>query len=242
MAALVRTDAVMQSALPRESSAGTGDDNPLDGRANDLAYRKEQLRRLQDEVIELEDLKAGVSITDLGLNDFRMDLLNEIKSDGSLARLPAGMHAVVPADPARGLPPGVIFALRNRNEHVNVGGLNRLHPYYLVYVDMKGNPVLPHTQVKSILDLLRSVAKTLDQPVPAAYRPFNERTQDGRDMTAYSALLNAAIRSILQVREEADLDSLFSGQQTTALSGGPVGVDDFELLSFLVIEAADPQE
>jgi len=232
----------VESRMVIADVSATGDDNPLDGRANDLAYRKEQLRRLQDEVIELEDLKAGVSITDLGLNDFRMDLLNEIKSDGSLARLPAGMHAVVPADPARGLPPGVIFALRNRNEHVNVGGLNRLHPYYLVYVDMKGNPVLPHTQVKSILDLLRSVAKTLDQPVPAAYRPFNERTQDGRDMTAYSALLNAAIRSILQVREEADLDSLFSGQQTTALSGGPVGVDDFELLSFLVIEAADPQE
>lgn len=228
----------VESRMVIADVTATGDDNPLDGRSNDLAYRKEQLRRLQEEVIELEDLKAGVSITDLGLNDFRMDLLNYIKSDGQLGRLPAGMHAVLPADPDRGLQPGVIFALRNRNEHVNVGGLNRLHPYYLVYVDLEGNPIVPHTEVKRLLDLLRSAAKPIDQPVPAAYKPFNERTQDGREMGAYSALLNAAIRSIVRVREEADLDSLFSGRQTTALTGPAAALDDFELLAFLVVEAA----
>jgi superfamily II DNA or RNA helicase len=94
--------------------AATGDDNVLSAQANDVAYRKEQLRRLQEEVIELEDLKAGVSITDLGLNDFRMDLLNELKINPELGRLPNGLHAVVPADPEKGLPPGVIFTLRNR--------------------------------------------------------------------------------------------------------------------------------
>jgi Helicase conserved C-terminal domain/SNF2-related domain len=218
--------------------AATGDENPLDGRANDLAYRKEQLRRLQDEVIELEDLKAGVSITDLGLNDFRMDLLNYIKSDGKLNRLPTGMHAVLRSDPERGLPPGVVFALRNRNEQVNAGQLNRLHPYYLVYVDMEGNPIVPHTEVKRLLDLLRATAKPCAEPIPTAYTPFNERSQDGREMQAYSSLLNAAIRSIVQVKEEKDLDSLFSGQQTTALTGPSTGIDDFELLAFLVVEPA----
>jgi hypothetical protein len=77
----------------------TGDDNVLNAQANDVAYRKEQLRRLQDEVIEMEDLKTGVSITDLGLNDFRMDLLNYIKDNGELSHVPNGMHAVVPAQP-----------------------------------------------------------------------------------------------------------------------------------------------
>ena len=81
---------------------------------------------MQEEVIELEDLKAGVSITDLGLNDFRMDLLNYVKANGDLSRLPSGMHAVLPAAPERGLVPGVIFALRNRNESVNVEQLMRI--------------------------------------------------------------------------------------------------------------------
>ena len=214
----------------------TGDDNPLDGRANDVAYRKEQLRRLQDEVIELEDLKTGVSITDLGLNDFRMDLLNYVKTHGDISQMPTGMHAVLPAAPERGLVPGVIFALRNRNESVNIEQLNRLHPYYLVYVDMEGQTILPHTEVKRLLDLVRSVAKPCDTPILEAYQSFNQRTQDGREMSVYSDLLTAAIRSIVQVKEEQELDSLFTGQKTTALTGPATGLDDFELIAFLVVE------
>jgi hypothetical protein len=102
----------------------TGDDNVLSAQANDVSYRKEQLRRLQEEVIELEDLKTGVSITDLGLNDFRMDLLNYVKEHGDLSHMPNGMHAVVPADPAMGLQPGVIFTLRNRNLNSDVNQHN----------------------------------------------------------------------------------------------------------------------
>ena len=95
----------------------TGDDNPLTAEANDVSYRKEQLRRLQEEVIDLEDLKTGVTITDLGLNDFRMDLLNYVKTEQDLSSLPSGMHAVVPADPECGLHAGVIFTLRNSATH-----------------------------------------------------------------------------------------------------------------------------
>ena len=226
----------VESRMVIADVSATGDENPLDGKANDLAYRKEQLRRMQEEVIELEDLKTGVSITDLGLNDFRMDLVTYIKQHGDLAKLPGGMHAVLPADAERGLVPGVIFALRNRNDGVNVGQLNRLHPYYLVYVDMDGNAVIPHTEVKHLLDLVRSVAKPCEEPVSAAYQPFNARTNDGREMGVYSNLLTSAIRSILQVKEENDIDSLFSGQKTTALTGPATGIDDFELIAFLVVE------
>src|SRR5690606_5599202 len=94
----------------------TGDDNVLTAKASDVSYRQEQLRKLQEEVIDMEDLKAGVSITDLGLNDFRMDLLNYLKEDSDLESMPSGLHAVVPADPERGLHPGVVFTLRNRHQ------------------------------------------------------------------------------------------------------------------------------
>jgi hypothetical protein len=122
----------------------TGDDNVLNAQANDVAYRKEQLRRLQDEVIEMEDLKTGVSITDLGLNDFRMDLLNYIKTNGDLSHVPNGMHAVVPAQPAAGLLPGVIFTLRNRKPGNNVNQHNRLYPFALIYIANDGQIISDH--------------------------------------------------------------------------------------------------
>jgi hypothetical protein len=149
-----------------------------------------------------------------------------------------GMHAVLPASPDRGLLPGVVFTLRNRNQNVNLNQINRLHPYYLIYIGMDGKIVVPHTDVKRLLDLVRSVCKPADQPIPSAYHPFNTRTEDGRNMGVYSNLLNAAIASILHIKEEKDLDSLFSGQKTTALVGKASGADDFELVAFLVVEPA----
>ena len=217
----------------------TGDDNPLDSKANDVSYRREQLRRLQEEVIEMEDLKTGISITDLGLNDFRMDLVNYVKAHGDLATLPNGMHAVVPAAPERGLVPGVIFALRNRNEGVNINRQNRLHPYYLVYVAKDGNVVVNHTDAKRLLDLARAACKDRSEPIPEAYQPFNRSTHDGRRMDAYSALLQKGIQSMIAIKEEKDIDSLFSGGATTALSNTINGLGDFELIAFIVVQ---PQE
>src|ERR1017187_5687638 len=216
----------------------TGDDNVLNSKANDLSYRKEQLRRLQEEVIEMEDLKTGVSITDLGLNDFRMDLLNYVKTNGDLAAIPSGMHAVVPAAPERGLPPGVVFALRNRNRGVNVNRQNRLHPYYLTYIGSDGRVIVNHTEVKRFLDQIGRACKGCADPLPEAYRPFNLKTQDGRKMQAYSELLAQAIRSMVDLKEEKDLDSLFTGPKTSALLDTISGLDDFELIAFLVVQGA----
>ena len=186
----------------------------------------------------MEDLQTGVSITDLGLNDFRMDLLHYVKQNGELGSIPNGMHAVVPADPARGLPPGVIFTLRNRNPGVNIQQQNRLHPFYLVYVARDGRVVSNHTEVKQLLDLARTACKGRDLAIVAACRQFNEATRDGRDMRVYSDLLDQAIRSIVAVKDERDIDSLFSGGKTTALIGTIAGLEDFELIAFLVIEEA----
>jgi hypothetical protein len=216
----------------------TGDDNVLSSQANDVAYRKEQLRRLQEEVIELEDLKTGVSITDLGLNDFRMDLLNYVKANGDLGNMPTGMHAVIPARPEMGLFPGVFFTLRNRNPGVNINQQNRLHPYYLVYIGRDGEVITDHTEAKRLLDLVRSCCKGQTQPIPEACQLFNKETADGRRMQVYSDLLGKTIRSMIEVKEEKDLDSLFSGGKTTALVNTIAGLDDFELITFLVIQEA----
>lgn len=214
----------------------TGDDNVLTAKSGDIAYRKDQLKRLQEEVIDLEDVKTGVSITDLGLNDFRMDLLNYAKQHGELDNLPNGMHAVVPAQAQMGLRPGVIFALKNIHDTVNINQQNRLHPFYLVYIADDGEIIADHTEVKRLLDLIRTSCKGRGVPVPDVCRTFNERTEDGRKMEHYSGLLSAAIRSMIEVKEEKDLDSLFSGGRTTALTHTIAGLDDFELIGFLVIE------
>jgi hypothetical protein len=222
----------------------TGDDNVLGVQSHDVAYRKEQLRRLQEEVIEMEDLKTGVSITDLGLNDFRMDLLNYIKTNGDMASVPTGLHAVVPADTSRGLMPGVIFTLRNRaligkGDSVSTQQQNRLHPYYLIYIGLDSQIIATHMEAKRLLDLARLGCKGYGQPVQAAYRPFNKETDDGRNMARYSALLDQAILAIIDAKEDKDIDSLFSGGKTTALVNTISGLHDFELISFLVVQTVE---
>jgi hypothetical protein len=214
----------------------TGDDNVLSSKANDISYRKEQLRKLQEEVIELEDLKTGVNITDLGLNDFRMDLLNYVKSHKELSRLPNGLHTVVLSDDNRGLVPGVIFVLFNRNQSININQQNRLHPYYLVYISNDGEIIANHTESKRLLDLARSACKGFSEAIEKAYILFNESTKDGKDMSLYSELLEMAISSIIDVKEDKDIDSLFSGGSTTALTNTIEGLGDFELINFIVVQ------
>lgn len=234
----IRLKERVENRMVIADATATGDDNPLNSESNDLSYRKEQLRRLQEEVIEMEELKTGVSITDLGLNDFRMDLLNYVKAHGEIDGLPHGMHAVVPAEPERGLPPGAIFALRNRNQGVNLNQQNRLHPYYLVYVANDGQVIVNHMEVKRLLDLVRSACKERREPIPEVYQLFNHLTQDGRKMDAYSALLQKGIRSMVDLKEEKDIDSLFTGHRTTALVNTVKGLEDFELVAFLVFQEA----
>ena len=225
----------VESRMVIADLSSTADDNLLTLEDSDVAFRKEQLRKLQDEVIELEDVRTGVSITDLGLNDFRMDLLGYIKEYGDLAAAPKGLHAVIPADPSKGLVPGVIFALRNINadEHMNRG--NRLHPHYLVYLDEDGGVIADHTEAKHLLDLLRAGSRPHTEPVDSAVHIFNMATDEGARMGKYSALLTDAIHSMIDVTEERDIDSLFSGGSTTALTQTIAGLDDFELTAFVAV-------
>ena len=214
----------------------TGDDNVLSAQSNDIAYRREQLQRLQTEVLDLEDANTGVSITDLGLNDFRMDLLSYIEQHPELEKFPNGLHTVVPSQPELGLNAGVIFTLRARHPESPNSQSNRLYPYYLVYINQNGEVVYDYTQAKYLLDVARKACRGKELPIPEAYEKFNEKTNDGRDMSQYSELLDIVIHTIQDVKAEKDIDSLFSGLTTSALVDVVSGLNDFELISFIVIE------
>ena len=217
-------------------ATATGEDNVLTNESSDLLFRKKQLEKLQDEVVDLEDMDSSISITDLGLTDFRMDLVNYLKEKGSLEGVPNGMHAVCEKDPARGIDAGVIFVLKNINREVNIDNTNQLHPFYLVFVKRDGTIVSDHLNVKNTLDIVRALSKGNDAPIPAVYEAFNRETDDGNDMSAYAGLLNTAVESILHVKDESDIDSLFTDGGTTALVNAVKGLEDFELITFLVIK------
>ena len=223
--------------------AATADDNVL-SQDSDAEFRKEQLRRLQTEVVDLEDARTGISITDLGLNDFRMDLLAYVKEHGDLETAPKGLHAVIPARPEKGLPVGALFALRIVNADSALARHNRLHPYYLVYIDHDGQVVADHTEAKRLLDLVRSSCRGGHEPLVDVCRIFNAATGDGAAMGEYSRLLGDAIGSMIAANEDKDIDSLFSPGGTTALRDAFEGLDDFELIAFLAIVDAEngPEE
>ena len=215
--------------------SATGEDNVLTNESNDMEYRKEQLQKLKDEVVDLEDMDTGVSITDLGLNDFRMDLLEYTKTNGNIDSVANGMHAVVKSDEINGINKGVIFVLKNINSNVNIKNTNQLHPFYIIYIGEDGSILSNHLNVKNTLDILRLICKGKSEPIKEAYEKFNQETNDGNDMNKYSELLNQSIDSIIHIKEESDIDSLFRRGGTTMLENDITGIDDFELIAFVAI-------
>ena len=215
----------------------TGDDNILsDEEKQDLEYRKAQLQKLQEEVCDMEEMTEGISIMDLGLNEFRLDLLDYVKEHGDLDSTPFGLHAVTLAK--EDCPPGVIYVLKNRNNSVNIDNQNRLHPFYMVYIGEDGEIVCNHLNPKNMLDKMRFMTKGKNEPMPEVYRRFNAETKDGRNMKFYNRLLCDAISSIIEVKEESDMDSFLGGQEVDFKRGQIKGLDDFELICFLVIKEA----
>ncbi|MBE2896636.1 DEAD/DEAH box helicase family protein [Pasteurellaceae bacterium HPA106] len=215
----------------------TGDDNLINPEEKgDLEYRKQQLKRLQEEVVDMEDISGGISIMDLGLNEFRLDLLEYVKQHGDLDNKPKGMHAVTAATTE--LPQGVVFVLKNINDSVNADKQNRIHPFYMVYIAADGSVVCDYLNPKALLDHIRLLCRGKKAPIPALYEAFNRETDDGRNMGKVSQLLDDAISSIISRKEESDIDSLFSAGGTSALISDISGLDDFELICFLVVKTS----
>lgn len=212
----------------------TGDDNLLsEDEKTDLAYRKEQLKRLQEEVVDIEDMSSGISIMDLGLNEFRMDLLDYMKQYTDIDKAPFGLHSVAKA--TDDTPSGVIYVLKNRSDGVNIDNKNRLHPFYMVYIADNGEVICNHLSPKEMLDKMRYLCKGKKEPIPSLYKQFNHKTKDGKKMDYFSNLLGKAISSIINVKEESDIDSFLCGGNISFLTNEIKGLDDFELICFLVI-------
>lgn len=213
----------------------TGDDDLINAEEKgDLEYRKKQLEKLQNEVVDLEDVNEGVSIMDLGLNEFRLDLLEYMKQNPDAELAPHGLHAVL--EHTDDCPPGVVYVLRNVSSSINADKKNALHPFYMVYVNMDGEVVYDYLAPKAILDKMRLLCKGKTVPNEPLCKAFNTETHDGKNMQVYSELLSDAIKSIIHVKEESDIDSLFTPGGTTALTGNIKGLDDFELICFFVIK------
>ena len=215
--------------------SSTGDDDLInDEEKGDLEYRKQQLKRLQEEVVDIEDMSTGISIMDLGLNEFRLDLLEYIKTHGDMDTKPKGLHAVVSS--SEELPQGVIFVLKNVNNSVNIDNQNRIHPFYMVYIGMDGEIICDYLNPKQLLDDIRLLCRGKQEPIVELCQKFNEDTNDGKDMQELSNLLRETIHSIIDTKEESDIDSLFTVGGTSALISVVSGLDDFELISFLVVK------
>jgi hypothetical protein len=225
----------VESRMFMVDAAGGGEENPLVENHTELEYRKKQMERLKEEVVDIEEMSSGISITDLGLNDFRMDLINYINENKNLDDVPSGMHSVCKKNIDKEIKEGVVFILKNRNSNMNIDNTNQLHPFYLVYIGDDGEIISNHLNVKKTLDVIRIVSKGKSEPIKEVYEAFNEETDDGKKMEKYSELLNKAIESILNVKDESDVDSLFSEGGTTMLESNIKGLSDFELISFIVI-------
>ena len=225
----------VESRMKATVITSTGDDNLLSANEKgDLEYRRNQLKKLQNEVIDIEDMDTGVNIMDLGLNEFRLDLLANLKEHPNMDLTPFGMSAVVSASEL--VEPGVMYVLKNKNNGVNIDRSNLLHPFYMVYLSHTGTVICDHLSPKKLLDKMRYACKDKTEPDKALCKQFNKETRDGKNMRHYSDLLQSAIESIITVKEESDIDSLFSVGETSALTYNIKGLDDFELICFLVIK------
>ena len=230
----INLKAKVETRMKIVNMTATGDDNVIsEEEKTDLEYRKAQLKKLQEEVVDIEDMASGISIMDLGLNEFRLDLLDYVKSHDTMDKTPFGMHAIVAS--SADTPPGVMFILKNKNGTVNINHQNRLHPFYMVYIQNDGEIVCDHLSPKAMLDSMRFLCKGKFDPDKKLCKEFNAETRDGKKMNTFSDLLGKAISSIITVKEESELQGFLTGGTVSFISEQIKGLDDFELICFLVV-------
>ncbi|WP_353220598.1 helicase-related protein [Salinisphaera sp. S4-8] len=224
--------------------SATGEENVIEtaeGDAmNDLEYRRRQMHQLQHDVPTIEDLSDGISITDLTLNDYRMDLGEYLKEHGdTLAQMPLGAYAVTAIDDLiadEGLAPGVIFCLRNMNARVQGDPTYALAPHYLVYVGDDGSVRRNFTHVRPILDALKRLSLGRGRPDRTAVARFNEATNHGWEMARYREQLARAVTAVTGKAEEQGVASLFQPGGTVISRDTFQGVDDFEVVAYLIVQ------
>ena len=226
--------------------SATGEENVIERQSgdpmNDLDYRRKQLERMQEAVLDLEDLDTGVSITDLTLTDFRIDLARyHTAHPAALDGAPLGAFAVTTTEEVGEVPSGVVFCLRAEGEAAKRAAPPGypLAPYFLVHVGEDGAVLLPFTHAKQILDRMKRLCIGQDDPDTAACARFHKATKRGEDMKGVQRQLSAAVASVVGKSEERAVESLFSTGGTHALAGEFAGAGDFEVIAFLVVLPAE---
>ncbi len=225
--------------------SATGEENIIESadNMNDLEYRRRQLEQLQNEVVDLEELSNGISITDMTLNDFRMDLTEYMKEHQSrLGDIPPGAFAVTHIDDLiedENIVPGVIFCLYSDNAKVRLDATYALAPYYLVYVNDAGEIQLNFTHAKSILDILKKLSLGRSHASDSIMERFNRMTRNGSDMSRYQEFLARGIAAITGKAEEKGVESLFQRGGTVISADSFKGVEDFEVIAYLIIMPED---
>ena len=217
--------------------SATGEENVItdSDSMNDLEYRKKQLKQLQDQVVDLEDISGGISITDLTFNDFKMDLVNYMKNNKEiLEKAPTGTYAIAKSN-IEEAEKGVIFCLKQVNKDIKPSEYNTLNPYFLVYVKENGEVLLNFIQSKKILDIYKKVCIGEKELYPDLIAEFNRETSNAKDMSKFTNFLEKTVENIVGKEEEKGFDSLFSLDETI-LNNSVQNMDDFELISFLVIK------
>lgn len=224
--------------------SATGEENVIEydenKKMNDLDYRKKQLKQLQESVLNLEDISGGISITDLTMNDFKMDLLEYMKENKrKLEKAPMGMYAIASLNSSglnEEIRPGVIYCLKQTNDNELSEEYNSLHPYYLVYVYEDGEIEYNYVHTKQILDFYKKLSKGRSEIEEDLVKIFNKETRYGRNMTKYTEMLDEAINNIIGKQEEVSIQSIFSLGESSVLDDNNSSKEDFELISFLVVK------
>ena len=220
--------------------SATGDDDLLSAESKNLEYRKNQLKQLQNEVLDVEDLQGGISITDLTLDDYIMSLDRFMKENPNvLEKYPTGVYAVadIPNKNKEECVEGVIYCLKQKKHTDSQELATSLYPYYLVYVHSDGSIHVKNTNPKKILDLYKVLCQTKSEPIESLVKKFNKKTKNGSDMSEYTDLLEKAVYDIKGIVEQKGIQSLFQLGQATLLDNTVSGLNDFELVSFLVVES-----
>jgi SNF2 family DNA or RNA helicase len=224
--------------------SSTGEENVIADNSNemkDLEYRRKQLEKLQNEVIDLEDISGNISLTDFTMDDFRMDLLNFMKKNKDvIENAPLGLFSITTNKNEKlreEIKPGIIFCLKQINNFTASSEQNALHPYYLVYVKEDGEVLYNQVHIKKILDIYRSLCNGQKEVEEDLYATFYEETNNGKEMGKYKALLEKAVEDIVGKMDQQLTLNIFSlGNLDGLVTNANTSLQDFEIISYLIIK------
>lgn len=220
----------VQGKMMAVNLGSTGDEHLLSPEMNDFLFRKKQLERLQKEVIDMDDLNDNISLTDLNMNDYLYELSSYIKEHPEIKRVPRGIYSLVEADKK-----GCIFCFKHQSDNEKPKNESSLYPYYIMYMTATGEVYIGNANAREALKEFRKLSYDKSEPYHELFKKFNKSTKNAEDMTFYSSLLNKAIKAIQGDEDKKAQASIFDfGGYNNEFANS--SSDDFELVSFLVVE------